>query len=78
MTGQRRYMNVAEAAAHVRRHPGTLRRSLEAGEVHGTQRTVGGRWTIRVDCLEAWIEGRPCEHQAQNVTAIGSRRTVAS
>lgn len=77
MNERKRYMNVAEAAAYVGRHPGTVRRSLEAGEVHGTQRTARGRWTIKVDCLEAWAEGVPCEHQAPNVVAIGGRRAAS-
>lgn len=53
-----------EAAAYSRRHPVTIRRALEAGDLHGSQRVKGGRWLIAADCLDAWIGGRPCEHQA--------------
>lgn len=56
-------LTVAEAAAAARRHPGTIRRALEAGDLHGTQRTVRGRWLIHPDCLESWIDAQPCQHQ---------------
>lgn len=59
-----------EVAAATRRHPVTVRRALEAGELHGSQRTKGGRWTVQVQCAEAWADGRPCEHQQTNVTPI--------
>lgn len=55
--------DVAEAAAAAHRHPVTLRRALESGLLHGTQSMKRGRWLIRQDCLEAWLDGIPCEHQ---------------
>ncbi|MFG6277966.1 helix-turn-helix domain-containing protein [Microbacterium sp. 5K110] len=71
------YLTTAEAAKTARKHPVTVRKALESGELHGSQRSVGGRWTIREDCLEAFIEGRPCEHKARgkrsNVTPIAGR-----
>jgi hypothetical protein len=69
-------LTVAEVAEATRRHPVTVRRALEAGELHGTQSTKGGRWTVREDCAEAWADGKPCEHQAANVTPIKRRRTA--
>lgn len=63
-------LTVAEVAEATRRHPVTVRRALEAGELHGSQSGRGGRWTVREDCAEAWAERRPCEHQPSKVTPI--------
>ncbi|MDR0593716.1 MAG: helix-turn-helix domain-containing protein [Bifidobacteriaceae bacterium] len=60
MTG---LLTTGEAAEAARRHPVTIRRALEAGELHGSQRGAGGRWVIREACLEAWLGGGRCEHQ---------------
>lgn len=62
-------LNTAEAAALSRRHPVTLRRALEEGKLHGTQSMAGGRWLIREECLDSWIDGVKCEHQV-NVVPI--------
>lgn len=69
-------LNVNEVAYATRRHPVTVRRALEAGELHGTQSKAGGRWSIREDCAEAWADRVPCEHQKAIVTQIKSRRTA--
>jgi excisionase family DNA binding protein len=58
-----RRLTVAEAAKISNRHPDTLRRALACGELHGAQRVRGGRWSIRPECLDAWLDGEPCEHQ---------------
>jgi hypothetical protein len=55
---------VAEASDIARCHPVTTRRALEAGELHGFQRKVGGRWSIQQECLQAWIEGGKCAHKS--------------
>lgn len=62
-------LNTAEAAAISRRHLVTVRRALEDGKLHGTQSMAGGRWLIREECLDAWIDGVKCEHQV-NVTPL--------
>lgn len=67
-------LTVAEASVVGRRHPVTVRRALEAQELHGTQRVKGGRWVIRADCLDAWLDGVPCPHEAASVSDIGTRR----
>lgn len=72
-----RYLTSDETATLTRRHPVTVRKALEAGELHGSQRTKGGRWTVREECAEAWVEGRLCAHQSENVVAIGGRRAAA-
>ncbi|HEY0889911.1 MAG TPA: helix-turn-helix domain-containing protein [Nocardioides sp.] len=51
------------AAAHSGFHPQTVRKACESGELHGSQRTKGGRWRIHRDCLDAWLRGEKCEHQ---------------
>lgn len=64
--------NTHQAAEYSGRHVDTIRRALEAGELHGGQRIdkatgkpkKGGRWSIRRECLEAWLDGETCEHQS--------------
>ncbi|HEY8590685.1 MAG TPA: helix-turn-helix domain-containing protein [Naasia sp.] len=64
-------LTAPEAAAESRRHPVTVRKALEASELHGTQRMKGGRWSIRRECLNAWIDGQKCAHLApSNVTPM--------
>lgn len=55
--------NTHQAATYSGRHVDTIRRALEAGELHGGQRKTGGRWSIRRECLESWLDGETCEHQ---------------
>lgn len=54
------WFNTDQAADYAGRYVGTLRKALEAGELHGHQRKVGGRWSIHVDCLDAWVGGTAC------------------
>lgn len=63
-------LTAPEAAQASRRHPVTIRKALEAGELHGSQRKKGGRWSIRQACLDAWIDNLPCEHKASNVIPL--------
>lgn len=56
-------LTVPEAAAEGRKHPVTVRRALESGELHGSQRVKGGRWTVEAPCLAAWLAGAECEHR---------------
>ncbi|SEE25019.1 Helix-turn-helix domain-containing protein [Arthrobacter alpinus] len=65
-------LNPAEAAEISRRHPVTVRRALIAEQLHGSQSGPGGRWLIREECLDAWIDGVKCEHHV-NVTPIRRR-----
>lgn len=64
-------LTVKEAAVEAHRHPDTIRKSVEAGTLHGSQRAIGGPWLIREECLDAYLDGAPCEHQ--NVTPIRRR-----
>jgi len=66
-------LSVAEVATAVGRHPVTVRKALEAGELHGTQQTKGGRWSVREDCAEAWADGEFCVHKQGNVTPMRRR-----
>jgi len=68
-------LTVAEVAEATRRHPVTVRKALEAGDLHGTQRVKGGRWLVRRECADAWADVVPCEHQRANVTPL-RRRTA--
>lgn len=58
-----------EVAVEYRRHPVTVRIALNAGELHGTQRIVGGRWLIDEKCAEAWADGMQCEHMIEATAA---------
>lgn len=55
--------STGEAADFAGVHPDTIRKACEAGTLHGGQRTKHGRWSIRLACLEAWLDGEACEHQ---------------
>lgn len=52
-----------QAAEYSGRHVVTIRKALESGELHGGQRKKHGRWSLRVECLDAWCDGKPCHHQ---------------
>lgn len=64
------YLDVADCATESKKHPVTIRKALELGTLHGFQNARGGRWSVKPACLEAFVEGRLCEHQQQNVTPI--------
>jgi excisionase family DNA binding protein len=63
-THERLRFNTAQAAAYAECHPDTIRRALESGELHGGQRKSRGRWSIRRECLDQWLNGAKCEHLA--------------
>lgn len=60
---ERLRLSVGEASAAYGPHPVTIRRALENGDLHGSQRIVRGRWSLRRECIEAWLDGAPCPHQ---------------
>ncbi|GAA2242305.1 hypothetical protein GCM10010401_13980 [Rarobacter faecitabidus] len=72
------FLTVAEAAAVARCHTVTMRRRVESGEVHATQRVKGGRWTIARVCLEEQLLSGACSHQrprrSGNVVDLAARR----
>ncbi|MEF2979049.1 helix-turn-helix domain-containing protein [Subtercola sp. YIM 133946] len=68
--------DVEETATYARRHPNTIRRLLESGELHGSQPRKGGRWLVKEECVDAYLDGVPCPHK-QNVTSIGQKRGAA-
>ena len=53
----------AQAAVVADRAPITIYRALESGVLHGAQQANRGRWSIRPECLEAWLDGEPCQHK---------------
>lgn len=61
---ERIYFNTTQAADRVGCHRDTILKALEADELHGTQRKVGGRWRIHRDCLDSWALGAKCDHVA--------------
>lgn len=68
-----RRLTVDQVAEAVGRHPVTIRKALEARDLHGTQQVKGGRWSIREDCAEAWADGELCAHKQANVTLMRRR-----
>lgn len=64
------WFSTAQAADHTGRHADTIRKALEAAELHGHQRIAGGRWSIHVDCLDAWAGGADCSrHETKRKSA---------
>ncbi len=57
------WFNTAQAADHAGCHPDTVRKALESGDLHGSQRKARGRWRIHRHCLDDWCEGAKCEHE---------------
>jgi hypothetical protein len=60
---ERIWHNTAQAGERSGSHPDTVRKAVEAGELHGTQRKAKGRWRIHRDCIDAWCAGQQCQHQ---------------
>lgn len=58
-----RRLTVTEAAEYARKGVKSVREALGNGDLHGRQFTApGGRWTIRRECLDAWLDGERCPH----------------
>lgn len=62
MSERLRY-NTAQAAEYADCHVDTIRRACENGDLHGGQRVRNGRWSIRRECLDAWLDGGKCSHE---------------
>jgi excisionase family DNA binding protein len=56
-------LNLTEAAAYLRVHPGTLRRLVKAQGIPGFK--VGTDWRIRPEVLEQWRREREAERDAE-------------
>lgn len=59
--------NTEQAAEYAGAHPETIRQAAQSGELHGGQRRKNGRWSFRLECLDAWLDGGACEHQKDAV-----------
>ena len=68
-----RRLTVDQLAEAGNRHPVTIRKALESKKLHGTQQVKGGRWSVREDCAESWLDGELCVHQQGNVTPMRRR-----
>jgi hypothetical protein len=51
------WLTVEQVAGKTGKHPVTLRRALECGELHGHQRKRRGRWQVHPEAVNAWIRG---------------------
>lgn len=58
-----------EAATVAHCHPETVRVALRNGDLKGTQAKVHGRWLVREDRLDSWIEGGTQGKSAKKVAA---------
>ncbi|MEU0515835.1 helix-turn-helix domain-containing protein [Amycolatopsis sp. NPDC006125] len=47
----------AEAASYARCSRNRVHLALESGELHGHQARKGGRWRIKREAVDAWIQG---------------------
>ena len=56
------WLRSREIASRARRHPGTVIRALEGGELHGKKNGRGGHLRAHTDCVDAWFEGKTCAH----------------
>ncbi|WP_449282218.1 hypothetical protein [Leucobacter sp.] len=62
---QKRFVSTFEASLIAGCHLETVRDALREGTLHGSQRMKGGTWKLRPACVEAWVDGMPCEHQEE-------------
>jgi excisionase family DNA binding protein len=61
---QRLRFTTQQAAEYASCHTNTVLKAAESGELHGGQKVKRGRWSFRRECLDAWLDGIPCEHHA--------------
>jgi hypothetical protein len=52
-------LTVKEAAALARKHPDTVLKACQLGDLFATQRVKGGSWSIREDSIDHWLDGTP-------------------
>lgn len=64
------WFDTLQAANHTGTHPQTIRKAAEAGELHGSQRATRGRWRFHRDCLDAWMLGEQCPHEAAEAAGL--------
>lgn len=56
-TSTRLRFSTQQAAEYANLHVDTVRRALQAGELKGGQRKANGRWSIRREDLDRWLDG---------------------
>lgn len=61
------WLSTRQVAEHANRHEVTVRRALEAGNLHGGQAKARGSWRVHIDCVDAWLLGQPCPHRASGL-----------
>jgi excisionase family DNA binding protein len=62
---ERLRFSTAQAAEYAGCHVDTVRKALESGDLHGGQRKANGRWSVRRECLDAWLDGTDCPHAGE-------------
>ena len=66
---ERYWLSAVETAERANCHHVTVLKAVEAGELHGIQRKKYARWKFRPACVDAWLAGERCEHQAAEAAA---------
>lgn len=64
-----KFHTVAELAISTPYGAEALREALRAGKLHGVQNGKGGTWRVAEPCMEAFMLGNACEHQAEKMSA---------
>jgi len=52
-------LTVKEAAVLAKKHPDTVLKACQAGDLFATQRVRGGSWSIREESVDHWLDGTP-------------------
>lgn len=60
MTADRRSYSPAGIAEITGRHPKSILRNLQSGDLEGHK--MGGEWIILPDAVRAWLGDKACEH----------------
>lgn len=72
------WLTPKQVADRLGRHPDSVRRALEAGQLHGHQPKRRGRWQIHPDAIDAWIRGMDGREACCGSNVVRLRRRNAA
>lgn len=52
-------LTVKEAADYAKRSPDWVLKACQSGALFATQRVKGGKWSIREESIDHWLDGTP-------------------
>jgi hypothetical protein len=73
-----KWLTVKDVAEATQRHPQTVLAAARSGNLHGVQ--SNGRnsvWRFREGCVDSWVSGTNCEHNAKVTPIRNSARRTA-